>query len=211
MSQKPEQENKIADHEPIVGLDIPIDKIITIPNVISLIRLLLIPVFAVMMFLGYDIAGAVIFASAALTDFIDGKIARKTHTVSTVGQYLDPAVDRLAMITGVLVLLFLGRLPIWIFVVVLARDIYLLWGAMRLKKRYNKRVAVIYAGKVATTFLFVGFAGLLLNMPIFEGFGWITEGFLVFWLPGFAIGGYCMFIWFVYIGLIIGAFTTHIY
>ena len=69
------------------------------------------------------------------------------------------------------------------------------------------RVAVIYPGKVATTFLFVGFAGLLLNMPLIGGLGWFEAS----WLPGFGFEACSWGIWFVYAGLLLGLFTTLYY
>ena len=105
------------------------------------------------------------------------------------------------MSCGVIGLMLVGRLPIWIVFVVLGRDLMLLVGGAYLLKRYRERVAVIYPGKVATTFLFVGFAGLLLNMPLIGGS----------WLPGFGFEACSWGIWFVYAGLLLGLFTTLYY
>ncbi|MEQ3362198.1 CDP-alcohol phosphatidyltransferase family protein [Raoultibacter massiliensis] len=183
------------------------NKILTVPNVISAIRLCMIPVFLVLLIEGYDILATFIFALAAGTDWIDGQIARRTHTVSKLGQLLDPAVDRLLMISGVLGLLLVGRLPLWIIVVVLLRDGLLLVGGAILLSKYRIRVAVIYAGKVTTTLLFVGFAGLLLNWPLIAGLNVID----VSWLPGFNGVDVSWGIWFVYAGLVLGIITTGYY
>ncbi|MEG0476548.1 MAG: CDP-alcohol phosphatidyltransferase family protein, partial [Raoultibacter sp.] len=90
------------------------------------------------------------------------------------GQLLDPAIDRILMIAGVGGLLLVGRLPLWIVAVVLIRDLFLLVGGSVLLKRYHIRIPVVYLGKVATTFLFVGFAGALLNWPLISGLGLCT-------------------------------------
>ena len=183
------------------------NRIFTIPNVISFIRLCMVPVYLVLLLNGYDLLATFMFALAACTDWIDGQVARRTHCVSKLGQLLDPAVDRILMICGVVGLLLVGRLPAWIVVVVLGRDLLMLIGGAYLLKRYKQRVAVIYPGKVATTFLFVGFAGLLLNMPLIGGLGWVD----VAWLPGFN-GVACSWgIWFVYAGLLLGLCTTTYY
>ncbi|MEG1097840.1 MAG: CDP-alcohol phosphatidyltransferase family protein, partial [Raoultibacter sp.] len=108
--------------------ELVIDKIFTIPNVISMVRLCLVPVFLVLLMNGNDIAAALLFALAAGTDFLDGQIARRTNTVSKLGQLLDPAIDRILMIAGVGGLLLVGRLPLWIVAVVLIRDLFLLVG-----------------------------------------------------------------------------------
>lgn len=183
------------------------NRIFTIPNVISFIRLCMVPVYMVLLLNGYDLLATFMFALAAGTDWIDGQLARRTNCVSKLGQLLDPAVDRILMSCGVIGLMLVGRLPIWIVVVVLGRDLMLLVGGAYLLKRYHERVAVIYPGKVATTFLFVGFAGLLLNMPLIGGLGWFQAS----WLPGFGSEACSWGIWFVYAGLLIGLFTTLYY
>ncbi len=183
------------------------NRIFTVPNLISAIRLCLVPVFLILLLNGYDLAATFLFALAAGTDWIDGQIARRTNQVSKLGQLLDPAVDRILMIVGVAGLFIVGRLPLWIIVFVVARDLLLLVGGAYLLKRWKKRVAVIYPGKVATTLLFVGFAALLLNWPVLTGFGVVD----VSWLPGLNSDPYSWGIWFVYAGMILALFTTIYY
>lgn len=175
------------------------NKVLTVPNAISTIRLLLVPVYLCLLFAGYDIAALVLFSIAALTDCLDGQIARRTHQVSKLGKILDPAVDTILMFTGVLGVVMIGRLPAWFAVLVFAREIFLLIGGGILLKRYSIQVPVIYPGKVATTLLFVGFAGMILNMPIVPGLGLVN----VDWLPGFDAAPCSIWIWAIYIGLIL--------
>ena len=78
------------------------NKIFTLPNLISFIRLLMIPIFLVLLFHDLNLAATLLFAIAASTDWVDGQVARRTNQVSRLGQLLDPAVDRLLMISGVL-------------------------------------------------------------------------------------------------------------
>lgn len=183
------------------------DKVFTIPNIISFIRLCMIPLFFVLVFQKQDIAACVIFAIAAGTDFVDGQIARRTHCVSKLGQLLDPAVDRLLMISGVLAVFITGRVPLWVIVFVVARDLLLLGGGAFLIKKYRIRIPVIYPGKVATTLLFIGFSALLLNIPVCDGLGIVS----VSWLPGFNAQPYGWGIWFIYAGLLISFFVTIYY
>lgn len=183
------------------------DRILTLPNIISFLRLCLVPVFFALLFGGYDIAATLMFAIAASTDFLDGQIARRTHTVSKLGQLLDPTVDRVLMVSGVLGVFLVGRLPLWIILVVVARDLLMLVGGAVLLKRFRIRIPVIYPGKVATTLLFIGFAGLLLNWPLIPGLGVID----VPWLPGFTDMEVSWGIWFVYAGLILAIATTAYY
>ncbi len=183
------------------------NRVFTLANAISFIRLLMVPAYLVLLLHGYDVLATALFAAAALTDFIDGQVARRTHTVSKLGQLLDPAVDRILMITGVLGVFLVGRIPLWIILVVLARDLLMLIGGGILLAKYKIRIPVIYPGKVATTLLFVGFAGLLLNWPMVAGLGWCD----IAWLPGFTDQPVSWGIWFLYVGLILGVATTAYY
>ena len=200
-----------AEQKPRPSWDTPeeevCNRIFTAANVVSFTRLCLVPVFFVLLLNGENLLATFVFALAACTDFIDGQLARRTHTVSRLGRLLDPAVDRALMVFGVIGLLIVGRLPIWVVVLVIARDLFLLAGGAFLVGRYKARVAVIFAGKVATTFLFVGFAGLLLNWPMLPGLGVCDFA----WLPGFTGDAASWGIWFVYAGLLLAIYTTGVY
>ena len=198
----PEEPQQNSDDQEMVT-----DRIFTAANVITFIRLIMVPVSLGFLLCGNDVVATVLFALTAATDFLDGQVARRTNTVSKLGQLLDPAVDRLLMICAVVGLLAVGRLPVWIVVVVLARDALLLIGGAWLLREHGIRVPVIYAGKVATTFLFIGLAGLMLNMPLVPGLGWCD----VSWLPGFNTVSCSWGIWCIYLGLCIGVFTTVYY
>lgn len=182
-------------------------EVLTVPNVISFIRLCLIPVFVVLLFSGNDIAACLVFSITAATDFVDGFIARETGQVSRLGQFLDPFVDRVLVITVILSLMIVGRLPIWVVLLVLIRDLYLIWGGWFLLTRYKVRVAVLFLGKVATTFMFVGCAALLLNIPQIPGLGWCDFA----WLPGFNSDPCGWGIWVIYVGMALVLFTTAYY
>ena len=182
-------------------------KIFTVANVVSFVRLLMVPLYLVLLLNGYNLAATLVFAASAFTDFLDGQIARRTHTVSKLGQLLDPAVDRILMITGVLGVFLVGRIPLWVIVVVVVRDLYLLIGGGWLLSRYHIRVPVIYPGKFATTFLFIGFSGLLLNCPLIPGLGWCD----ISWLPGFNGAEVSWGIWFIYAGLVLALGVTVYY
>ena len=183
------------------------DKVLTVPNVITFVRLLFAPIALALLLVGYDRAATIVFAVSACTDFLDGQIARRTNSVTRLGQLLDPVVDRVLMICAAIGLLGIGRLPVWVVALVLIRDIVMLVGGTMLMGKYKIRVPVIYAGKFATTFLFVGMAGMMLNEPLVAGLGlcdWV-------WLPGFNTMSCSWGIWFIYIGLCLGMATTIYY
>lgn len=182
-------------------------KILTAPNVISAVRLLLVPIYLGLLFAGSDIAALVLFSVAALTDCLDGQVARRTNQVSKLGKLLDPAVDTVLMFTGVLGVVIIGRLPVWFAVLIFAREIFLLVGGGILLKRFDIRVPVVYPGKVATTLLFIGFAGMILNMPIIPGLGIVP----VEWLPGLNAAPCALWVWFIYVGLVLQIAVTVYY
>ena len=192
--------------EPSGSADNASNKIFTLPNLISLIRLCLIPIFFIFLYQGYNFVATLVFAIAASTDWVDGQIARKTNTVSKLGQLLDPAVDRLLIISGVLGLLLVDRLPLWIVLFILIRDGFMLLGGAYLMKRYAIKIPVIYAGKAATMLLMIGFVSLLLDWPHVSSVAIVNVG----WLPGLNGMEVSAGIWFVYIGLIF-SFATALY
>ena len=160
---------------------------------------MLIPFFFTVLIRGRHNLGAfILFAIAASTDWLDGQIARRTGTVTALGQAIDPLVDRLLIAAGVFGLWLVGRLPGWIVFVLLARDVYLGYGAWRLEQISHRRLGVTYTGKLTTALLLIGFADLVLAWPMLPGAGLIDSRFL----PGLGSQGASLGIWFVYAGLI---------
>ena len=142
----------------------------TVANVITVLRLLLIPFFFSVLLSDRahaDTLAFALFAAAASTDWLDGMIARRTGTVTTLGKVIDPLVDRLLLASGVIGLYLIGRVPLWLVGLLVARDVYLLWGAYRLE-RHGERMPVTYLGKATTAVLLAGFSLLILGWPDFE-------------------------------------------
>ena len=157
-------------------------EVYSVANLITIIRLLMVPVFFSVLLRDSErsrMAAVVIYAIAASTDWIDGQIARRTHAVTSVGKILDPLVDRMLLAAGVLGLYVLGDLPLWVPIVLVFRDVYLLYGSYVLE-RHHIRLAVTYIGKVTTALLLTGFTSLIAGWPM--------------------VGGRVLGIWFVYIG-----------
>lgn len=141
----------------------------SVANLITILRLLLIPLFLTLILRDTaksDLIAFLVFALAASTDWLDGTIARRTGTVTTVGKIIDPLVDRLLIASGVVGLYIVDRLPLWVVAVLLARDVYLLYGAYVLE-RHKLRMPVTYAGKITTATLLTGFSLLILGWPTF--------------------------------------------
>lgn len=188
--------------------DNPSHRVLTLANLITFCRLALTIAFLLMFATGKDRYVALTFyAIAALTDFLDGKVARATHTVSWVGKIMDPIMDRVLLFAGVLGLMLTGELPPWIAAFVIARDAYLAWGAWFLQRYRRRPVDVVYVGKVTTALLMAGFCDLLLDLPVVNGLGITTAS----WLPGLNSTPSAIGIFFVYAGLVCSTVTTIIY
>jgi CDP-diacylglycerol--glycerol-3-phosphate 3-phosphatidyltransferase len=134
-----------------------------LPNALTILRLVAVPVFVVLM-LESDGEGswglAALFAAAALTDQVDGYLARRWHVESEFGKFADPLADRL-MIDSAVVLLWLdGRLPWVALVIVLVRD-GLLIGGYRLVRDRGYEFEVSTLGKAATWVLYAGIIGVI--------------------------------------------------
>lgn len=131
-------------------------RVLTVPNLISLIRILLIPVFFVLI-VDEDTttAGLILFACVVATDWVDGLVARRTGQVSEVGRLLDPIADRLAIAAGLIALAVRGVFPVWAAALILVRDVVVLVGGALAMTRRRVRVEVRFVGKLATFSLMV--------------------------------------------------------
>ena len=148
-------------------------EIITIPNLLSLLRLMLIPVYVTIyrnakLPREYLLAGTIL-AVSCLTDAVDGFIARKFHMVSTLGKILDPLADKLTQITLTLCLSLTYPVLIPVIVLLLIKELFQLMGAILLFRRGAPFPSAMTAGKVSTATLFVSCTVLMIfpNIPSF--------------------------------------------
>jgi CDP-diacylglycerol--glycerol-3-phosphate 3-phosphatidyltransferase len=141
-----------------------------LPNALTIARLLLIPVFVVLITTsddGYSWPAAIVFGIAGITDQVDGFLARRWHVESAFGKIADPLADRLMIDTAVILLLYAGRLP-WAALLIPLRDLVVLVGTpIVLGRGYEFQVNRM--GKAATWLLF---ASLGLVMVTHEGTQW---------------------------------------
>ncbi len=145
----------------------------TIPNLITLIRILLTPLFIIFLIQGRYRQALIIFILAGVSDLADGLIARWWQQKSRLGSYLDPAADKLLMSASFVTLSIYHAIPSWLTVVVISRDVILGLGALILRLAdYPLVVRPSLAGKWTTTFQLVT-VGLVL----------LVKGNLVHWPP----------------------------
>ncbi len=169
--------------------DDPIDRVWTIPNVLSVIRLLLIPVFVYLLF-GRDnrAAAASLLAFLGATDWVDGYIARHFDQTSTLGKILDPTADRLLLLVSVVSIIIDRSIPWWIAVLVIFRESAVAIAALVLAAMGARRIDVTWYGKAGTF-------GLMFAIPFFlasrSTVGWHPLAHVLAWvcvIPGLIFG-----------------------
>jgi cardiolipin synthase len=124
-----------------------------IPNLLTLFRLLLVPIFVILVIYGQTFYAFLAFIIAGVTDALDGFIARVFSQQTVLGAYLDPIADKLLLISSYIVLGIIGIIPPWLAVLVISRDIFILIGVAVLfinHKSFEIRPTLL--GKVSTFF-----------------------------------------------------------
>jgi cardiolipin synthase len=156
------------------------DRIWTIPNVLSVIRLLLIPVFLYLLFGRENRAAAAgLLAFLGATDWVDGYVARHFNQTSTLGKILDPTADRLLLIVGVGAIIVDGAIPAWVAGLVLFREGAVAIAALVLAALGARRIDVTWYGKAGTF-------GLMFAAPFFlaskSTVGWHPAAHVLAWI-----------------------------
>jgi cardiolipin synthase len=167
-------------------------RIWTIPNLLSMLRLALVPPFLVLIIVGDYVAALIVLIVASLTDLLDGYLARRLNQVTRLGQLLDPAADRLYIFAALLGLAAHGLVPWWIVIVIVARDVFLLVLGVVLANHGYGPLPVHQLGKVATFALFFGLPVIMLGLafpvvqPVSEPIGWAITlwGAFLYWWAG---------------------------
>ena len=138
-----------------------------LPNGLTILRLLLIPVFIVVYASadnGHSWAAGIIFGIAGITDQVDGWLARRWHVESEFGKYADPLADRLMIDAAVLLLFLDDRLPWAALVIVFGRDLLLIVGARYVEPR-GYEFSVNFLGKTATWILYLAVGCVIVTYP----------------------------------------------
>ncbi len=170
----------------------PVDRVVTLPNALSALRLALVPVFFWLVLSHRDgWALAVLFVSG-WTDYFDGVLARRFNQVSRLGQLLDPAADRLYILATLVGLAWRGVVPWWLLALVVGRDVLLAFTIPLLARYGYGPLPVHFLGKAATFNLLYAFPLLLLAQiggPLAEAarvFGWAFAwwGTALYWWAG---------------------------
>jgi cardiolipin synthase len=188
----------IAAHAAAADAGDPVttDRILTIPNVITIVRLCCLPVFLWLLFARDNrAAAAVLLAVLGLTDFVDGYIARHFHQVSPVGKVIDPVADRVLFFVAAGGILIDGSVPAWFAWLVLIREILVSAAVLLLAALGAKRIDVTWWGKAGTFGLMFAFPMFLVSestlriAPLFEVLVWIAA------IPGLILSWYAAFLY----------------
>ena len=141
-----------------------------IPNILTIIRFILIPVILYFIFVENYILAFVFFTLSGVTDILDGAIARKFNLISTFGKLMDPLADKLTQISVLATLVFKDIIPFWILVIVILKELIMIIGASFL---YGKDVVVYskWFGKLATVLFYIAIVSSLIAKQFnLEGF-----------------------------------------
>lgn len=151
-------------------------RVFTVPNILSFLRLLLVPVFLVLIVRGQDALALLVLVVSSVSDFLDGVLARRFNQVTRLGQLLDPAADRLFIFTALIGLAIRGVIPWWLLIVIVARDVMLAVLGVTLANFGYGPLPVHHLGKVATFCLFYALPILMIGQA-FPALAWITVPF----------------------------------
>jgi cardiolipin synthase len=159
-----------------------VDRILTVPNAITLVRLACIPLFLWLLF-GADrqTAAAVLLGVLGATDWVDGFVARRYHQVSTVGKVLDPVADRVLVVTAVIAITVHGAVPVWFAAATLAREVVVSAAVLLLASLGAARIDVLWVGKAGTFALMFSYPAFLLSHGTA---GWQGPIHVIAWITG---------------------------
>jgi cardiolipin synthase len=173
-----------------------LDRIVTIPNLLTLGRLLCLPVFLWLLFVREDRAwAAILLEGLGATDWCDGYVARHFHQESDLGKILDPVADRLLFFVGVGGILIDGSCPVWFAVLVLVREALVAGATLALAALGARRIDVTWFGKAGTF-------GLMVAFPLFlashSTLGWADTAEVMAWIaavPGLVFAYISLFMY----------------
>ena len=166
-------------------------RVLTLPNAITLVRLLCVPLFLYLLFGRHNRYGAAfLLGGLGATDWVDGYLARRLGQVSDLGKILDPTADRILLGVAVISIMVNHSVPLWLGIAVLAREVLVAGSALVLAAAGARRIDVQWVGKAGTLCLMFAFPMFLVS---YSGATWSEVVRVLAW--GFALVGLC-FSWY---------------
>jgi cardiolipin synthase (CMP-forming) len=147
-----------------VDAEAGLDRVVTVPNAITMLRLACIPLFVWLLFGAHrQVAASVVLALLGATDWVDGYVARRWHQVSNLGKVVDPVADRVLTLTAVISIMVYGAVPVWFGVATLAREVLVSATVLVLAALGAERIDVLWVGKAGTFGLLFAYPAFLLG------------------------------------------------
>jgi cardiolipin synthase (CMP-forming) len=160
--------------------DTGLDRVVTVPNAITALRLACVPVFVWLLFGEHrQTDAAVLLAVLGATDWVDGFLARRWHQVSTLGKVLDPLADRVLVGTAVISVMVYGAVPLWFGLATVAREVLVSGAVLLLASLGAERIDVLWVGKAGTFGLMVAYPSFLFGHG---SVSWHTPVIIFAWL-----------------------------
>ena len=158
------------------------NKVLTIPNLLSFYRLLILIPIAILFPADTEKSNLIIeliFISAIISDVSDGIIARKFNQITELGKILDPLIDKISMLVIGTLLVFYRELPLWFMVFLVTKDIFLLIGALFVKRKYDIIMTSVFFGKITALATALTGISYFLRFKYSMVFLWITVVLIV--------------------------------
>jgi CDP-diacylglycerol--glycerol-3-phosphate 3-phosphatidyltransferase len=157
--------------------------IFNLPNTLTLFRIACIPLLVILLFFPHkttSFLAALVFTLASISDLLDGFFARRRQLVTTLGKFLDPLADKLVVSAALIMLIPLGRVPAWMVVVIVGRELAIT-GLRTVAVSEGKVISADYLGKQKMVFQIVAILGLLLHYEYY-GVNFHAVGMFFMWL-----------------------------
>lgn len=159
----------------------PFNNILTVSNVLSIIRFILIVPTAYYLWNDNIVNAGLFFTLALITDFFDGYLARKWNQITELGKVIDPLADKTLLFVIVLILVIKGVVPIWFIILVALRDIAILIGGLVFKNIADQVPASNFPGKIAFAFTGIVILTSLIGFNEFQFYGLIFSILLLYY------------------------------
>ncbi|MCX8044320.1 MAG: CDP-diacylglycerol--glycerol-3-phosphate 3-phosphatidyltransferase [Desulfobacterota bacterium] len=147
---------------------------INIPNIITIARIIIAPIIVIFLLSApgkmLSLCGAIVFALASITDFLDGYIARRMNSITTLGKFLDPLADKLLVGTALIMMIHLQRVPPWIVALIVGREIFIT-GLRVVAIREHILIETIHEAKYKTALQIVAVICLIIHYEYRFEFG----------------------------------------
>ncbi|MGI6205654.1 MAG: CDP-diacylglycerol--glycerol-3-phosphate 3-phosphatidyltransferase [Anaerovoracaceae bacterium] len=133
-----------------------------LPNKLTTMRMILVPVFIVLYLMEYNVAAVIVFIAASCTDFLDGYLARKNNLVTDYGKIMDPLADKLLVTSALVCMVQTQVVPAWMVIVILARE-FAITGLRAVAASEGIVIAAAWSGKIKTVTQMIAVIFLLLD------------------------------------------------